>query len=58
MRRLFYASVEDLLSGEEGAFPAVPLFWRTYTNLESLDVADTFTIDPLGRIDLAAVRVR
>jgi oligopeptide transport system substrate-binding protein len=58
MRRLFYASVEDLLSGEEGAFPAVPLFWRTYTNLESLDVADTFTIDPLGQIDLAAVRVR
>jgi oligopeptide transport system substrate-binding protein len=57
LRRLLYAGVEDLLSGADGSFPAVPVFWRSYTNLESLAVAETFAIDPLGQIDLAAVRV-
>ena len=28
-----------------------------FTNLESIPMKDTFAIDPLGRIDLAAVRI-
>ncbi len=58
VRERLYASAERILSGEQGAFPAAPVFWPTYENLESLKVKASFSIDPLGRIDLAAVNVR
>ena len=57
-RERLYASAEQILSGEQGAFPAVPIFWPTYENLESLKVRASFSIDPLGRIDLSLVHLR
>ena len=54
-RAELYEEAEAILSGEDGAMPGVPLFWDVFSNLESLAVADSFAIDPLGRIDLAAV---
>ena len=41
--------VEEILSGENGAMPGIPLYWDVFANLESLAVEDTFTIDPLGQ---------
>ena len=58
LRRALYERAEELLAGEQGAMPLVPLFWRTYPNLESLRVAETFAIDPLGLVDLTAVELR
>ena len=46
---------QEILGGRAGVMPAMPLVWPVYTNLESLGVKDTFTINPLGQIDLAAV---
>lgn len=57
-RSRLYARAENLVSGSEGALAAIPLYWRTFANLEALSVAPSFAIDPLGRIDLAAVDVR
>ncbi len=52
-----YAEADLVLSGTNGQMPGIPLLWPTYTNLEALSLQSTFTIDPLGRIDLAAVRI-
>ena len=46
---------QEVLGGRAGVMPALPLVWPVYTNLESLRVEDTFAINPLGQIDLAAV---
>lgn len=54
-RAALAARAEELVFGEDGRVPAVVVFWPAYTNLESLSVAESFTIDPLGQIDLAAV---
>jgi oligopeptide transport system substrate-binding protein len=52
-----YAEADLVLSGTNGQMPGIPLLWPNYTNLESLALQSTFVIDPLGRIDLAAVRI-
>jgi oligopeptide transport system substrate-binding protein len=52
-----YAEADLVLSGATGQMPGLPLLWPEFTNLESLSLRDTFAIDPLGRIDLAAVRI-
>jgi oligopeptide transport system substrate-binding protein len=49
---------EQVLSGLDGAMPAVPLVWGSFPNLESLAVKETFAINPLGQIQLARVDVR
>jgi ABC-type transport system substrate-binding protein len=46
---------QEVLGGRAGSMPAMPLVWPVYTNLESLGVKDTFAVNPLGQIDLAAV---
>jgi len=46
---------QDVLGGRTGLMPAVPLLWPAYTNLESLRVQDSLTVNPLGQIDLASV---
>jgi oligopeptide transport system substrate-binding protein len=49
---------EQVLTGLEGAMPAVPLLAATFPNLESLAVKETFAVNPLGIVDLARVDVR
>jgi oligopeptide transport system substrate-binding protein len=49
---------EALLFGEEGRVPGTVLFWPAYPNLESLNVAESFRIDPLGQIPLYGVTLR
>jgi oligopeptide transport system substrate-binding protein len=57
-RRTLYERAEELLVGEQGAMPVVPIFWRTYPNLESLRVAESLEIEPHGVIDLTGVELR
>jgi oligopeptide transport system substrate-binding protein len=57
-RRELYERAEELIAGERGAMPVIPIFWRTYPNLESLRIAESFRIDPLGLIDLTRVESR
>ena len=55
VRSHLYARAEELLTGEGGALPLLPVYRPTYTTLESLQVQDTFAVNPLGQIDLSAV---
>ena len=55
VRQGLYGAAEEVLTGEDGSVPAVALYSPTYANLESLSIRDTFRINPLGLIDLAAV---
>ncbi len=55
VRSDLYARAEELLTGEAGAMPLLPVYRPTYTTLESLQVQATFTVNPLGQIDFSAV---
>ena len=49
---------EEILLGEDGVVPLIPVYWETYPNLEALKIKDSFAINPLGQIDLSAVTLR
>lgn len=55
VRSDLYARAEELLTGETGALPLLPVYRPTFTTLESLQVQDTFAVNPLGQIDFSAV---
>lgn len=50
-----YARAEELLTGEDGALPVLPVYRPTYTTLESLRLRETFAVNALGQIDFSAV---
>jgi oligopeptide transport system substrate-binding protein len=56
-RNELYGQLEDMLFGQDGALPIMPIYWYTYPNLEKESIKETFFISPLDQIDLAAVRV-
>jgi oligopeptide transport system substrate-binding protein len=53
-----YGQLEDILHGQDGDMPVLPIYWYTYTQLESPSIKETFSINPLDQIDLTAVEVR
>jgi oligopeptide transport system substrate-binding protein len=53
-----YGQLEDMLFGEDGALPILPIYWYTYPNLEKESIKDTFFISPLDQIDFTAVEVQ
>jgi oligopeptide transport system substrate-binding protein len=53
-----YAQLEDMLFGQDGALPIIPIYWYTLPNLEKLSIKDTFAISPLDQIDLTKVVVK
>jgi oligopeptide transport system substrate-binding protein len=53
-----YAQMEDMLFGQDGALPIIPIYWYTFPNLEKLSVKDTFNISPLDQFDLTKVVVK
>jgi oligopeptide transport system substrate-binding protein len=57
-RTELYAQAEDMLFGQDGAMPIIPIYWYTYVNLENLSIRDTFEISPLDQIDLTKVVVQ
>src|SRR5215208_3687167 len=53
-----YAQMEDMLFGQDGELPILPIYWYTFPNLENLSVKDTFNISPLDQFDLTQVVVK
>jgi oligopeptide transport system substrate-binding protein len=53
-----YAQMEDMLFGQDGALPIIPIYWYTFPNLEKLSIKDTFNISPLDQFDLTKVVVQ
>ncbi len=53
-----YAQAEDILGGEEGEMPILPIYWYTYTNLERPTVQDTYNLNLLDQVDLTSVVVQ
>jgi oligopeptide transport system substrate-binding protein len=57
-RYQIYAQLEQMLFGQDGALPIIPIYWYTFPNLEKLSVKDTFNINPLDQFDLTKVVVQ
>jgi oligopeptide transport system substrate-binding protein len=53
-----YSQLEARLTGADGAFPVIPVYWWTWTNLERESIGKTFNVSPFGAIDLAKVAVQ
>jgi oligopeptide transport system substrate-binding protein len=53
-----YAQLEEMLFGQDGALPVIPIYWYTFPNLEKQSVKDSFFISPLDQIDLTKVVVQ
>jgi oligopeptide transport system substrate-binding protein len=52
-----YGQLEEIMFGEDGEVPIIPIYWYTYTELEKESIKDTFNINPLDQIDLTRVQV-
>ena len=53
-----YAEAEELLGGEDGEMPIMPIYWYTFTNLERPTVQDTYNLNLLDQVDLTQVVVQ
>ena len=52
-----YAQLEDMLTGPNGDFPIIPIYWYTYVTQEAASVRDSFNINLLDQFDLSKVKV-
>jgi len=53
-----YAQAEEILGGEDGEMPIMPIYWYTYTQLERPTVQDTYNLNLLDQVDLTQVVVQ
>ncbi len=53
-----YAQAEEILGGEDGEMPIMPIYWYTFTNLERPTVQDTYNLNLLDQVDLTQVVVQ
>ena len=56
-RHRLYAQAEDMLTGPNGDFPIIPIYWYTYVTQEAPSVKDSFNINLLDQFDLSKVKV-
>ena len=56
-RYKIYAQLENMLTGPNGAFPFIPVYWYTYVTQEAPSVKDSFNVNLLDQFDLSKVRV-
>jgi oligopeptide transport system substrate-binding protein len=56
-RHEIYAQAEDMLTGPNGDFPIIPIYWYTYVTQEAPSVSDSFNINLLDQFDLSKVKV-
>jgi len=52
-----YGQAEEILFGENGDMPVLPIYFYTYVQLEKESVKDSYEINLLDQIDLTAVTV-
>jgi oligopeptide transport system substrate-binding protein len=53
-----YAELEQLLHGQDGDMPVIPIYWYTYVYLERPTIKDTFEFNLLDQLDLTKVEVK
>ena len=53
-----YGEAEDILFGENGDMPVIPIYFYTFPGLEKLSVKDTFEFNLLSQVDLTKVVVK
>ena len=51
-----YGQAEDMLTGPNGDFPIIPIYWYTYVTQEAPSVKDSFNINLLDQFDLSKVQ--
>ena len=56
-RYKLYREAEDILGGENGDMPVLPIYWYTFVNLERESVKDSFSVNLLNQTDLTQVVV-
>ena len=56
-RYAIYGQLEDILHGEDGQMPVMPIYWYTYVHLERPTVQETYNLNLLDQIDLTKVVV-
>jgi ABC-type oligopeptide transport system substrate-binding subunit len=52
-----YKQAEDIMGGQNGEMPVIPIYWYTYTNLERESIKATFNVNLLNQTDLTKVVV-
>ena len=52
-----YGEAEDILGGDNGDMPVMPIYWYTYTNLERESIKASFKVNLLNQTDLTKVVV-
>jgi oligopeptide transport system substrate-binding protein len=52
-----YAQAEDILFGENGEMPVLPIYFYTYVALERENIQDTYNTNLLDQVDLTTVVV-
>jgi oligopeptide transport system substrate-binding protein len=52
-----YAQAEEILGGEDGDMPILPIYYYTYTAQENESVKDSFEFNLLNQVDLTKVVV-
>ncbi|MDQ3822045.1 MAG: peptide ABC transporter substrate-binding protein [Actinomycetota bacterium] len=53
-----YGQLEDILHGQNGEMPILPIYWYTYVYLERPTIKDTFEFNLLDQLDLTQVEVK
>jgi oligopeptide transport system substrate-binding protein len=53
-----YAQAEEILGGEDGQMPIMPIYWYTFTQLERPTVQETYNLNLLDQVDLTQVVVQ
>jgi oligopeptide transport system substrate-binding protein len=53
-----YAQLEEILHGQNGDMPVLPIYWYTYVYLERPSIQDTFEFNLLDQVDLTKVEVK
>jgi oligopeptide transport system substrate-binding protein len=53
-----YGQLEQILHGQNGDMPVIPIYWYTYVYLERPSIQDTFNFNLLDQLDLTKVEVK
>jgi len=53
-----YQQMEQIMFGEDGAMPVVPIYWYTNTSLVNESIRDTFEIGPQTFMDFTKIEVQ
>jgi oligopeptide transport system substrate-binding protein len=53
-----YGQLEEILHGQNGQMPVLPIYWYTYVQLERPSIQDSLNLNLLDQVDLTRVEVK